>query len=63
MISFTPVFAGYAKPISVRRAGKEDDRQRELKPFVAIQRVRLPRGKGRAGQPEASLARVRQRHA
>ena len=28
----------------------------ELKPFIAVQRVRLPPGKGRAGQPEASLA-------
>ena len=28
----------------------------ELKPFVAIQRVRLPPGKGAARQPEASLA-------
>ena len=43
--------------ISVRRAGKEDDRQtNELKPFVAIQRVRIPPGKGAARQPEASLA-------
>jgi hypothetical protein len=48
---------------SVRRAGKEDDRENELKPFVAVQRVRLPPGKGAARQPEASLARVRQRHA
>ena len=28
----------------------------ELKPFVAIQRVRLPPGKGAARQPEPSLA-------
>jgi len=49
--------------ICVRRAGKEDDRQTELKPFVAVQRVRIPPGKGAARQPEASLARVRQRHA
>jgi hypothetical protein len=35
----------------------------ELKPFVAIQRVQLPPGKGAARRPEASLARVRQRHA
>ena len=28
----------------------------ELKPLVAIQRVRLPPGKGAARQPEASLA-------
>ena len=48
---------------SVRRAGEEDDRENELKPFVAVQRVRLPPGKGAARQPEASLARVRQRHA
>src|ERR1700730_6343440 len=41
---------------SVRRAGGGDDRQHELKPLAAIQRVRLPPGKGRAGQPEASLA-------
>ena len=32
--------------------GRED----ELKPFVAIQRIRLPPGKGAARQPEASLA-------
>ena len=48
---------------SVRRAGEEDDRENELKPFVAVQRVGLPPGKGAARQPEASLARVRQRHA
>src|SRR5215217_7926687 len=52
-----------AKSGSVRRAGEEDEREHELKPLIAIQRVRLPRGKGLAGQPEASLARVRQRHA
>ena len=45
----------------VRRAGEGDDRQHELKPLVAIQRVQLPPGKGLANQPEASLARVRQR--
>ena len=44
---------------SVRRAGGGDDRQHELKPLVAVQRVRRPPGKGRAGQPEASLARER----
>ena len=27
---------------SVRRAGEEDDRENELKPFVAVQRVQLP---------------------
>ncbi len=43
--------------------GKEDGRESELKPFVAVQRVRLPPGKGAARQPEASLARVRQRYA
>ena len=43
--------------------GKEDGRENELKPFVAVQGVRLPPGKGAARQPEASLARVRQRHA
>jgi len=52
-----------AYPACVRRAGEEDDRKNDLKPLVAIQRVRLPPGKGPAGQPEASLARVRQRHA
>jgi hypothetical protein len=46
-----------AKSGSVRRAGGEDDREHELKPLVAIQRVRLPPGKGRACQPEASFAR------
>ena len=46
---------------SVRRAGGEDDRQHELKPLVAVQRVRRPPGKGRVGQPEASLACERQR--
>src|ERR1700726_623846 len=46
---------------SVRRAGGGDDRQHELKPLAAVQRVRLPPGKGRAGQPEASLACERQR--
>jgi hypothetical protein len=45
---------------SVRRAGGGDDRRHELKPLAAIQRVRLPPGKGRAGQPEASLAREQQ---
>ena len=29
----------------------------ELKPFIAIQRVRHPPGKGAARQPEPSLAR------
>ena len=43
---------------SVRRAGEEDDRENELKHFVAVQRVRLPPGKGAARQPEASLARA-----
>ncbi len=61
-------FITTARPVvmdsgSVRRAGEEDDRENELKPFVAVQRVRLPPGKGAARQPEASLARVRQRHA
>src|SRR5260370_26555128 len=46
---------------SVRRAGGEDDRQDELKPRAAVQRGRLRPGKGRAGQPEASLACERQR--
>ena len=46
---------------SVRRAGEGDGREHELKPLVAVQWVRLPPGKGRAGQPEASLACERQR--
>ena len=39
---------------SVRRAGKEDDRK-ELKPFVAIQRVRLPPGKGQPASRKQAL--------
>jgi hypothetical protein len=53
---------GPAERCRVRRAGEEDDRRHELKPLVAIQRVQLPPGKGSASQPEASLARWRQRH-
>src|SRR3954452_16783820 len=45
------------KPVCVRRSpGKEDGCN--LKPFIALQRVRLPPGKGAARQPEASLAWV-----
>ena len=43
----------------VQSPGKEN--QCKLKPFVAIQRVRHPPGKGAARQPEASLARGRRR--
>jgi len=42
---------------SVRRTGEEDGRENELKPFIAVQRVRHPPGKGAARRPEASLAR------
>src|SRR2546429_6261175 len=54
---------GAAALVASGETGKEDGRESELKPFVAVQRVRLPPGKGAARQPEASLARVRQRHA
>jgi hypothetical protein len=44
-------------PTCVRQSpGKENGYY--LKPFVALQRVRLPPGKGAARQPEASLAWV-----
>src|SRR5258707_3441440 len=56
-------FFAVAKSSSVRIAGKGDDRGNELKPFVAVQGVQLPPGKGPAGQPEASLARMWQHHA
>src|SRR5436853_7672298 len=47
--------AAHMRPACVRRSpGKEDGCS--LKPFVAIQRVQLPPGKGAARQPEASLA-------
>src|SRR2546425_5087155 len=54
---------GLAELVASGETGKEDGRENELKPFVAVQGVRLPPGKGAARQPEASLARVRQRHA
>jgi hypothetical protein len=44
-----------AQPISVRMAGEEDDRASELKPFVAIQRVRFPPGKGQLASRKRAL--------
>src|SRR5271169_1557065 len=46
---------GVDEPCDRRSPGKEDGCN--LKPFEAIQRVRLPPGRGAARQPEASLAR------
>jgi hypothetical protein len=46
---------GVDVPCDRRSPGKEDGCN--LKPFEAIQRVRLPPGRGAARQPEASLAR------
>ncbi len=54
---------GLQQLVASGETGKEDGRENELKPFVAVQGVRLPPGKGAARQPEASLARVRQRYA
>ena len=48
-------FASAVRPACVRTSpGKENGC--DLKPFVAVQRVRHPPGKGAARQPEASLA-------
>jgi len=44
-----------AYPACVRTTGKEDDRENELKPFVAVQRVRLPRGKGQPASRKQAL--------
>src|SRR6266851_9676816 len=44
-----------AKRCCVRTTGKEDDRENELKPFVAVQRVRLPRGKGQPASRKQAL--------
>src|SRR5437667_612976 len=44
-----------SKSCDRRSPGKEDGCN--LKPFEAIQRVRLPPGRGAARQPEASVAR------
>jgi hypothetical protein len=39
---------------SLRRTGEGDERQHELKPLVAVQRVRRPPGKGQpAGRKRA----------
>src|SRR6266446_3669252 len=59
----TAFVQGLQQLVASGETGKEDGRENELKPFVAVQGVRLPPGKGAARQPEASLARVRQRHA
>src|ERR1700730_13638878 len=37
---------------------RKGERECDLKPFVAVQRVKLPPGKGRSSQPEASFAWV-----
>jgi ribosomal protein L11 methyltransferase len=44
-----------AQPISVRRTGEGDDRQHELKPLVAVQRVRRPPGKGQPASRKRAL--------
>ena len=54
----TPAVELHSRSV-VQSPGKEDGGK--LKPFVAIQRVQLPPGKGAARQPEASLARGRRR--
>jgi hypothetical protein len=43
---------------SDRKSSGEENEHDVLKPFIAIQRVQLPPGKGAARQPEASLAWV-----
>jgi hypothetical protein len=48
-------FGGQRKRCCVRTTGKEDDRENELKPFVAVQRVRLPRGKGQPASRKQAL--------
>ena len=40
---------------SVRRTGKEDDREYELKPSIVVQRVRLPPGKGQSASRKPAL--------
>src|ERR1700730_9604184 len=40
---------------SVRRTGEEDDREYELKPLVAVQRVRRPPGKGQPASRKRAL--------
>src|SRR6266511_5913436 len=51
----TGVMTGLRERCCVRTTGKEDDRENELKPFVAVQRVRLPRGKGQPASRKQAL--------
>src|SRR5437667_550649 len=64
VVAKSPFERSHRFPVIQPNSGCRDysrlNRESELKPFVAVQRVRLPPGKGAARQPEASLARVRQ---
>ena len=40
---------------SVRRTGKEDGREYELKPSIVVQRVQLPPGKGQSASRKPAL--------
>src|SRR5215470_939492 len=49
--------AAQVKSGSVRRTGKEDGREYELKPSIVVQRVQLPPGKGQSASRKPALAR------
>src|SRR5215471_6020326 len=52
---FALALAGKLQSGSVRRTGKEDGRECELKPSIVIQRVQLPPGKGQSASRKRAL--------